>query len=102
MSYRACYPKNFRMPEVYADEAGAAAANERRMRMVRARERMRQVDAVNRKKLRVLQVALEESWEVTRILENSQYKEDVRILVRHFDKNISRNYNRNETPNSFI
>jgi superfamily II DNA or RNA helicase len=90
------------MPEVYADEAGAAAANERRMRMVRARERMRQVDAVNRKKLRVLQVALEESWEVARILENSQYKEDVRILVRHFDKNISRNYNRNETPNSFI
>jgi hypothetical protein len=71
---------NFRMAEVYEDEAGAAAANERRMRMVRARDRMRQVDAVNRKKLRVLQVALEESWEVARILENSQYKEDVRLF----------------------
>ena len=68
------------MPEVEADEPGAAANNERRMRMVRARERMRQVDAANRRKLRVLQVALEESWEVARILENSQYKEEVRLF----------------------
>ncbi len=68
------------MPEVDPDEPGAAAANERRMRMARARDRMRQVDAANRRKLRVLQVALEESWEVARILENSQYKEEVRQL----------------------
>ncbi len=37
---------------------------------------MRQVDLVNRKKLRVLQVALEESWDVAQFLEVNQYKEE--------------------------
>ena len=44
--------------------------------MGRARDRMREVDAVNRRKLRVLQVALEETWAVAKILEENQYKEN--------------------------
>ncbi len=42
--------------------------------MVRSRDRMREVDAVNRQKLRVLQVAVEETWAVAKILEENQYK----------------------------
>ena len=52
-----------------ANDAGA-------VRLVRARDRMREVDAVNRRKLRVLQVAVEETWVVAKILEDNQYKEN--------------------------
>ncbi len=78
------------MPEVDGEDPAAEAANERRMRMIRARDRMRQVDAANRRKLRVLQVALEESWEVARILENSQYKEEVNCRRFHVSNQIYR------------
>jgi hypothetical protein len=66
--------KNFRLPEIGA--GAEAAANDTRNRIVHARDRMRQVDLVNRKKLRVLQVALEESWDVARFLEVNQYKDE--------------------------
>ena len=46
------------------------------VRIVRARDRVREVDAVNRRKLRVLQVAIEETWAVAKILEDNQYKEN--------------------------
>ena len=61
------------MPET---ESGVDATNsDTHNRMVRARDRMRQVDLMNCQKLRVLQVALEESWDVARILEKNQYEE---------------------------
>ncbi len=63
------------MPEIGAG-AEAAATNDARNRLVHARDCMRQVDLVNRKKLRVLQVALEESWDVAQFLEVNQYKEE--------------------------
>jgi hypothetical protein len=37
---------------------------------------MRRVDEVNRHRLRVLQVAFEETWAVAKILEENQYKCD--------------------------
>jgi hypothetical protein len=37
---------------------------------------MRRVDEVNRRRLRVLQVAFEETWAVAKILEENQYKHD--------------------------
>ena len=47
------------------------------VRIVRARDRIREVDVVNRRKLRVLQVAVEETWAVAKILEENQYRDDV-------------------------
>ena len=59
-----------------SDEADGTAA-ENVQRLIRAWDRIREVDAVNRRKLRVLQVALEETWEVAKILEKNQYEEEV-------------------------
>ncbi len=59
------------------DEADPTVENILGVRLLRALDRMREVDAVNRQKLRVLQVALEETWAVAKILEENQYKEEV-------------------------
>jgi hypothetical protein len=65
------------MPEVDAADQGAEVANDRRAKIGLAIARMRQADAVNRDKLRVLQVAVTVTWEVAKSMEDKKFGDTI-------------------------
>jgi hypothetical protein len=66
-----------RMPELNAADPAAELANDRRDKIGLALNRMRQADAVNRDKLRVLQVAVTVTWEVAKSMEDQKFGDTI-------------------------